>query len=75
MASHYPKYSQDILHKAGMLEAAHLSTPAAAKTIDVANDSEPVDQKEYRSIVGTLQYLTLMRPNITFAVKKACQNL
>jgi histone deacetylase 1/2 len=31
------------------------------------------DTSHYRSIVGALQYLTITRPDITFAVNKACQ--
>lgn len=30
---------------------------------------------KYRSLVGALQYLTLTRPDISFAVNKACQYL
>jgi histone deacetylase 1/2 len=35
----------------------------------------PKDNTEYRIIVGALQYLTLTRPNISFAVNKVCQFL
>jgi histone deacetylase 1/2 len=31
------------------------------------------DASHYRSIVGALQYLTITRPDIAFAVNKACQ--
>ncbi|RVW45842.1 hypothetical protein CK203_086243 [Vitis vinifera] len=31
------------------------------------------DVTHYRSVVGALQYVTLTRPNITFAINKACQ--
>nr|XP_051228849.1 uncharacterized mitochondrial protein AtMg00810-like [Lolium perenne] len=33
------------------------------------------DSFRYRSVVGALQYLTLTRPNISFAVNKVCQFL
>jgi histone deacetylase 1/2 len=35
----------------------------------------PDDSSRYRSIVGALQYLTLTRPDIAFAVNKVCQFL
>ena len=33
------------------------------------------DSFRYRSVVGGLQYLTLTRPDISFAVNKVCQFL
>jgi histone deacetylase 1/2 len=35
----------------------------------------PADATNYRSVVGALQYLTLTRPDISFAVNKVCQYL
>jgi hypothetical protein len=35
----------------------------------------PEDAIRYRSIVGGLQYLTLTRPDLSFAVNKVCQFL
>ena len=36
--------------------------------MDADEDSEPVDQKEYRSMTGSLLYLTVTRPDIQFSV-------
>ena len=36
--------------------------------LDADEDGELVDQKEYRSIIGSLLYLTATRPDIQFAV-------
>jgi hypothetical protein len=35
----------------------------------------PSDATQYRSMVGALQYLTLTRSDISFAVNKVCQYL
>jgi hypothetical protein len=35
----------------------------------------PENSTKYRSLVGALQYLTLTRPDISFAVNKVCQFL
>jgi hypothetical protein len=32
-------------------------------TLDADEDREPVDQKEYRSMIGSLLYLTVTRPD------------
>jgi hypothetical protein len=36
---------------------------------------DPIDTTHYHSIVGTLQYLTLTRSDLSFAVNKVCQYL
>jgi hypothetical protein len=36
--------------------------------LDADEEGEPVDQKEYRSMIGTLLYLTATRPDIQFSV-------
>jgi hypothetical protein len=37
-------------------------------TLDADEEGEHVDQKEYRSMIGSLLYLTAMRPDILFSV-------
>jgi hypothetical protein len=34
----------------------------------VEEDGEPMDQKEYQSMIGSLLYLTATRPDIQFSV-------
>ena len=52
-----------------MGEAKPLSTPMSTATaLDANEEGEPVDQKEYRSMIGSLLYLTTTRPDIHFAV-------
>jgi hypothetical protein len=46
-----------------------IMTPmGAASSLDLDEDGEPVDQKEYRSMIGSLLYLTASRPDIQFSV-------
>ncbi|XP_014661116.1 uncharacterized protein LOC106804464 [Setaria italica] len=66
---HQGKYIKDVLRKFDMADAKPLSTPMAMKTaLDADEDGEPVDQKEYRSMIGSLLYLMATRPDIHFAV-------
>ena len=57
-----------------MVDAKPLSSPmstaAHLSQFDGAAFSDPT---LYRSIVGSLQYLSLTRPNVSFAVNKVCQ--
>jgi hypothetical protein len=36
--------------------------------LDTDEDGEPMDQKEYRSMIGSLLYLTATRPDMQFSV-------
>jgi hypothetical protein len=66
---HQGKYTKDILKKIGMGEAKPLSMPMSTTTmLDADEDDEPMDQKEYRSIIASLLYLIVMRLDIHFVV-------
>ena len=41
---------------------------STSTTLDAYEDGEPVDQKEYRCMIGSFLYLTAMRPDIHFVV-------
>ncbi|CAL8990669.1 unnamed protein product, partial [Prunus brigantina] len=57
-----------------MHEAKPVSTPAISGKRFSITDGDPLpDATEYRSVVGALQYLTLTRPDIAFAVNQVCQ--
>lgn len=56
-----------------MAECHFTSTPVDTKAKLSADDCSPVaDPTSYHSIVGALQYLTLTRPDLTYAVQQAC---
>jgi hypothetical protein len=57
---HQAKYTKNILKKFKMDDSKPLSTPMSTTTaLDVDEDGEPMDQKEYRSMIGSLLYLTV----------------
>ncbi|XP_047342737.1 uncharacterized mitochondrial protein AtMg00810-like [Impatiens glandulifera] len=68
------KYIDNILTRADMLQAKPLHTPVSAASSLSKHDGDPLsDPFLYRSIVGALQYLTLTRLELAFAVNRACQ--
>jgi histone deacetylase 1/2 len=72
------KYASDLLHKVGMFKCKTSPTPLSASEKLSREDGTPLavgDATRYRSIVGGLQYLTLMRPDLAFSVNKVCQFL
>ena len=63
------KYTKDVLKKFDMGEAKPLLMPMSTMmALDTDEEGEAVDQKEYRSMIGSLLYLTVTRPDIQFAV-------
>ena len=67
------QYASDLLQRAGMSECHSTLTPVDSKSKLSASDGPPVaDPSEYRSIVGALQYLTLTRPDLAYAIQQVC---
>jgi hypothetical protein len=67
------QYAVDLLQRAGMTECHPTATPVDSKSKLSASDGKPVaDPSEYRSLAGALQYLTLTRPDIAYAVQQVC---
>jgi len=67
-------YIHDILTKTNMLPVKPVSTPmSASTTLSQFDGSTITDTTLYRSTVGSLQYLSLTRPDIAFAVNKVSQ--
>jgi hypothetical protein len=66
---HQAKYMKYIPKKFKMDDSKPLSTLMSMTTaLDANEDGEPVDQKEYRSMIDSLSYLTATRPDIHFSV-------
>ncbi|KAL4014323.1 hypothetical protein IC575_026525 [Cucumis melo] len=63
------KYARNMIKKFGLEQARNKRTAAATHVkLTKDNDGAEVDHKLYRSIVGSLLYLTASRPNIAYAV-------
>jgi histone deacetylase 1/2 len=72
------RYAADILARSGMSNCKAIDTPLSNTEKLSAYEGAvlgPEDITRYRSLVGALQYLTLTRPDLCFAVNKVCQYL
>jgi hypothetical protein len=66
---HEAKYTMDLLKKFNMMELKPVSTlMSSAASLGPNEDGEVVDQREYRSMIDSLLYLTTTQPDIQFVV-------
>ncbi|KAI3494496.1 hypothetical protein L1887_40744 [Cichorium endivia] len=64
------KYAHDILERAYLLDSKPVTTPLASNTTFATTGELFHDPTHYRSLVGALQYLTITRPDISYAVNQ-----
>jgi histone deacetylase 1/2 len=72
------RYTSEILERVNMLDCKPVATPSSPSEKLSLYDGHKLgsqDSTRYQSIVGALQYLTLTRPDNSFAVNKVCQFL
>lgn len=70
------KYAEDLLAVLGMSECSLMPTPLPLQLEKVPGQDAPFFNPTYfRSLAGKLQYLTLTRPDIQFAVNFVCQKM
>jgi hypothetical protein len=63
------KYTQDLLKRFGMKDAKPMKTPMGTDGhVDLNKRGKSVDQKAYRSMIGSLLYLCASRPDIMLSV-------
>jgi hypothetical protein len=66
---HQTKYTKDIVSKFKMEDSKATMTPMSTTiALDADEKGEHEDQKEYRSMIRSLLYLTVTRPDIQFSV-------
>jgi hypothetical protein len=62
---HQAKYTKDLMKKFNMDKLKLMSTlMSMVASLDLDENSEAVDQREYRSLIGSHLYLTATRPDI-----------
>jgi hypothetical protein len=67
---HQGKYTKNLMKKFNMAELKPVSTPmSSAASLGPDEDGKAVDQREYKSMIGSPLYLTATRPDIQFAVE------
>ena len=68
------RYILDLLRKSNMSDAKPVKTPmSTAHSLSLFSGDPLSDPSSYHSLVGGLQYLSLTRPDISFAVNKVSQ--
>ncbi|WZZ19965.1 hypothetical protein YC2023_121352 [Brassica napus] len=68
------RYIADLLHRNKMEDCNTVPTPMCPyKPLTLSSGTPLKDPTQYRATVGSLQYLSLTRPDISFAVNKMSQ--
>jgi hypothetical protein len=66
---HQAKYIKDLMKKFNMVVLKHMSTlMSTTVALNPDENGEAIDQREYKSMVGSLVYLTTTRSDIQFVV-------
>ncbi|PKU78594.1 Retrovirus-related Pol polyprotein from transposon TNT 1-94 [Dendrobium catenatum] len=67
-------YALKILQQAGLQDCSIAPTPITPSCYSPAPDDKPfADPHLYRKLAGSLQYLSITRPDIAFAANRICQ--
>lgn len=68
------KYISDLLDSTKMIDAKPLACPSTSgMKLSSENGTLLSDPTKYRHVVGALQYYTITRPDISYAVNQLCQ--
>lgn len=68
------KYIRDLLNVIGLIDSMLFTIPMSLGTIlDKFDGSHLTNVMAYRKLVSSLQYLTMIRSDISFVINKLCQ--
>ncbi|XP_019166894.1 PREDICTED: uncharacterized protein LOC109162665 [Ipomoea nil] len=67
------RYMKDILKRASMIDYKSLPTPVSLSQVYESSKVPYADSTQYRSLAGAPQYLTMTRPDMSYAVNRLCQ--
>lgn len=69
-------YAANLLHKVGLSQEKSVTNPLPSKASHFQLLTQPFhDPSMYRMLTGSLQYLTITHPDISFAVNNFCQHM
>ncbi|KAI0523110.1 hypothetical protein KFK09_005500 [Dendrobium nobile] len=72
---HQAHYARDLLTHAGFLDCKPATTPMGIKRKDPVDDQLFPDPSHFRKLAGSLQYLSITRPDIAFTANSICQHM
>ncbi|PKU68294.1 Retrovirus-related Pol polyprotein from transposon TNT 1-94 [Dendrobium catenatum] len=73
---HQTHYARDIIHSAGMDSSKPVNTPISPRDSKAPLNNQLFDNATlYRQLAGSLQYLTVTRPDIAYATNVICQHM
>ncbi|PKU68172.1 Retrovirus-related Pol polyprotein from transposon TNT 1-94 [Dendrobium catenatum] len=72
---HQEHYARDLLNMAGFQDCKPSDTPLGLKPRIQPDDQPYSDPTHFRKLAGSLQYLSITRPDIAFATNNICQHM
>ncbi|KAL8120428.1 hypothetical protein AgCh_017563 [Apium graveolens] len=70
------RYIVDLLDQFHMTGAKEVSTPLnISEVLTLVDGSRPIDATPYHKLIGSLQYLAITRPDVSFAINKLSQSM